>query len=76
MTEPEAGSDLTSLSTKLVEDGDSYRLNGRKVFISGGGEASHYFVYCRFGDVPGYKGIGAVVLEKGTPGFRSGSRRS
>ncbi len=74
MTEPEAGSDLTSLSTKLVEDGDCYRLNGRKVFISGGGEASHYLVYSRFGDVPGYKGIGAVVVEKGTPGFTFGKQ--
>ena len=74
MTEPEAGSDLTSLSTKLVENGDSYTLNGRKVFISGGGEASHYLVYSRFGDVPGYKGIGAVVVEKGTPGFTFGKQ--
>jgi butyryl-CoA dehydrogenase len=74
MTEPEAGSDLTSLSTKAVEDGDCYRLNGRKVFISGGGEASHYFVYCRFGDVPGYKGIGAVLVEMGSPGFTFGKQ--
>jgi alkylation response protein AidB-like acyl-CoA dehydrogenase len=74
MTEPEAGSDLTSLSTKLVEDGDGYLLNGRKVFISGGGEASHYLVYCRFGDVPGYKGIGGVIVEKGAPGFSFGKQ--
>jgi alkylation response protein AidB-like acyl-CoA dehydrogenase len=74
MTEPEAGSDLTSLSTRLAEDGDGYLLNGRKVFISGGGEASHYLVYSRFGDVPGYRGIGAVVLEKGTPGFTFGKQ--
>ena len=74
MTEPEAGSDLTSLSTKLVEDGDGYSLNGRKTFITGGGEASHYFVYCRFGDVPGYKGIGGVIVEKGTPGFTFGKQ--
>ena len=74
MTEPEAGSDLTALSTKLLEDGDGYRLNGRKVFISGGGEASHYLVYSRFGDVPGYKGIGAVVVEKGAPGFTFGKQ--
>jgi butyryl-CoA dehydrogenase len=74
MTEPEAGSDLTSLSTKLVEDGDGYRLNGRKVFISGGGEASHYLVYCRFGDVSGYKGIGGVIVEKGAPGFSFGKQ--
>jgi len=74
MTEPEAGSDLTSLKTKAVEDGDCYRLNGRKVFISGGGEASHYLVYCRFGDVPGPKGIGGLILEKGTPGFTFGKQ--
>ena len=74
MTEPEAGSDLTSLSTKLVEDGDGYLLNGRKTFISGGGEASHYLVYCRFGDLPGYKGIGAVIVEKGAPGFTFGKQ--
>ena len=42
MTEPEAGSDLTSLKTRLDDKGDHYLLNGRKVFISGGGEASHY----------------------------------
>lgn len=74
MTEPEAGSDLTSLSTRLVEDGNGYSLNGRKVFISGGGEASHYLVYCRFGDLPGYKGIGGVIVEKGAPGFTFGKR--
>jgi alkylation response protein AidB-like acyl-CoA dehydrogenase len=74
MTEPEAGSDLTSLSTKLVEDGDGYLLNGRKVFISGGGEASHYLVYCRFGDVPGYKGIGGVLVERGASGFSFGKQ--
>jgi butyryl-CoA dehydrogenase len=74
MTEPEAGSDLTSLATKLVEDGDGYSLNGRKTFISGGGEASHYLVYCRFGDVPGYKGIGGVIVEKGAPGFTFGKQ--
>ncbi len=74
MTEPEAGSDLTSLSTKLVEDGDGYLLNGRKTFISGGGEASHYFVYCRFGDLLGYRGIGGVIVERGTPGFTFGKQ--
>jgi alkylation response protein AidB-like acyl-CoA dehydrogenase len=72
MTEPEAGSDLTSLRTTVVEDGDSYLLNGRKIFISGGGEATHYLVYCRFGNIPGPKGIGAVIAEKGMPGFTFG----
>ncbi len=72
MTEPGAGSDLVSLSTKLTPDGDDYILNGRKAFITGGGEASHYFVYCRFGDKPGYGGIGGVLVEKDAPGFSFG----
>ena len=74
MTEPEAGSDLTSLSTKLIEDGDGYLLNGRKTFITGGGEASHYLVYSRYGDTPDYKGIGAAIVEKGAPGFTFGKQ--
>ncbi len=74
MTEPEAGSDLTSLSTKAVDDGDSYVLNGRKVFITGGGHASHYMVYTRFGDTKGYKGIGGLLVEKGMPGFSFGKQ--
>ncbi|MBP7764920.1 MAG: acyl-CoA dehydrogenase family protein [Deltaproteobacteria bacterium] len=74
MTEPEAGSDLTSLATKAVEDGDSYILNGRKVFITGGGHASHYMVYTRFGDISGYKGIGGILVEKGLPGFTFGKQ--
>ena len=72
MTEPEAGSDLTSLASKLVEDGDRYILSGRKTFITGGGHASHYLVYARFGNTPGHKGIGGVLVEKGMPGFSFG----
>ncbi len=74
MTEPEAGSDLTSLSTILEKKDGHYVLNGRKSFITGGGMASHYLVYTRFGDVKGYKGIGGVIVEKGTPGFSFGKQ--
>ncbi|MBU1672300.1 MAG: acyl-CoA dehydrogenase family protein [Actinobacteria bacterium] len=74
MTEPEAGSDLTSLSTTLTADGGDYVLNGRKIFITGGGHASHYLVYARYGDIMGYKGIGAVLVEKDTPGFTFGEQ--
>ncbi|MBN2284546.1 MAG: acyl-CoA dehydrogenase family protein [Deltaproteobacteria bacterium] len=74
MTEPEAGSDLTSLSTRAEDAGDHYVLNGRKTFITGGGEASHYLVYTRFGEVPGYKGIGGLLIEKGMPGFTFGKQ--
>ncbi len=74
MTEPEAGSDLTSLSTVAEDKGDHYLLNGRKCFITGGGEASHYMVYTRFGETKGYKGIGGILLEKGMPGFTFGKQ--
>ncbi len=74
MTEPEAGSDLTALTTHAVEDGDSYILNGKKCFITGGGHASHYMVYTRFGDIKGYKGIGGLLVEKGMPGFTFGKQ--
>jgi butyryl-CoA dehydrogenase len=74
MTEPEAGSDLTSLSTRAVDKGDHYVLNGRKSFITGGGHASHYMVYTRFGEAKGYKGIGGLIVEKGMPGFSFGKQ--
>ncbi|NLA27656.1 MAG: acyl-CoA dehydrogenase, partial [Firmicutes bacterium] len=74
MTEPEAGSDLTALDTKAVEDGDYYILNGSKSFVTGGGHASHYMVYTRFDDIKGYRGIGALIVEKGMPGFTFGKQ--
>ncbi len=74
MTEPEAGSDLTSLSTTAVEHGDTYILNGRKAFITGGGYASHYMIYSRFDNIPGYKGIGGLIVEKDMPGFTFGKQ--
>ena len=74
MTEPEAGSDLTSLSTHAVEDGEFYILNGRKTFITGGGHASHYMVYTRFGDIKGYKGIGGLLIQHGLSGFTFGKQ--
>ncbi len=76
MTEPEAGSDLTALSTTVEDRGDHLVLNGRKSFITGGGHASHYLVYTRFGDTLGYKGIGGVIVEKGMPGFTFGKQES
>ena len=76
MTEPEAGSDLTSLVTHVEDKGDHLLLNGKKVFTTGGGHASHYMVYTRFDDTPGHKGIGAVIAEKGMPGFTFGKQEN
>lgn len=74
MTEPEVGSDLTSLQTTVEDKDDHLLLNGRKSFITGGGHASHYLVYCRFGEKPGYKAIGAVIAEKDMAGFSFGKQ--
>jgi alkylation response protein AidB-like acyl-CoA dehydrogenase len=69
MTEPEAGSALTDLSTAASEDGDEYILNGTKHWITGAGEREYTLVYARFGDVAGPKGIGAILVHCDTPGF-------
>ncbi|NIJ33281.1 acyl-CoA dehydrogenase family protein [Sphingomonas oligoaromativorans] len=72
MSEPDAGSALTDLKTKGVVKGDRLILNGTKRWCSGGGHADAYLVYCRLSDDPGPKAIGAVVVEKGMPGFGFG----
>ncbi|MDI6616889.1 MAG: acyl-CoA dehydrogenase family protein, partial [Syntrophaceae bacterium] len=69
MTEPEAGSALTDLTTRAVLDGDHYVLNGQKRFITGGGYSDYYMVYVRMSDAKGAKGIGGIVVEKDSPGF-------
>lgn len=74
MSEPNAGSALTDLSTRGVIDGDSVVLNGQKRWCSGAGHAGGYLVYCRLADKPGAAGIGAVYIEKDTPGLSFGKR--
>ena len=69
MSEPEAGSAATELRTTAAEDGDVYVLNGSKIFISGGDHADIFVTYARFGQGQGSKNIGALVVERGTPGF-------
>lgn len=74
MTEPEAGSALTDLSTRAVLNGDFYVVNGQKRFCSGGGESNAYMVYVRLSEQRGSKGIGGLIIEKGTPGFSFGKQ--
>jgi alkylation response protein AidB-like acyl-CoA dehydrogenase len=76
MTEPEAGSALTDLSTRAVLKGDHYIVNGQKRFISGGGDSDYYMVYVRLGEAKGAKGIGGIVVEKGSPGFTFGKQEA
>lgn len=73
LTEPGAGSDAASLTTKARRDGDHYVLDGSKAFISGGGVSDIYVCMVRTGG-PGPKGISCLVVEKGTPGLSFGAQ--
>jgi alkylation response protein AidB-like acyl-CoA dehydrogenase len=73
MSEADAGSALTDLKTRARILDDRVVLNGVKRWCSGGGHADGYLVYARFSDAPGAKGIGAVYVEKGAPGFSFGA---
>lgn len=72
MSEPGAGTALTDLTTRGAVDGDHVTINGTKRWCSGGGHSDAYLVYTRLSDAPGAKGIGAVLVEKGTPGLSFG----
>jgi alkylation response protein AidB-like acyl-CoA dehydrogenase len=74
ISEPDAGSAATDMKTKAALDGDEYVINGNKRWISGGGHASHYLLYCRLSDEPGAKGIGALIVDKDTPGVSFGAQ--
>jgi len=71
VTEPSGGSDVANLQTRAVRDGDCYRVNGSKTFITSGVRADFYTVAVRTGD-PGFGGISLLLIEKGTPGFTVG----
>ena len=69
LTEPAHGSDLTYLETTAVPDGDDFVINGSKRFITGAPENELYAVFARFDGIPGAKGIGCLIVEKGTDGL-------
>jgi len=73
ISEPDAGSAATDMRTTAKVNNGTVVVNGNKRWISNGGEADQYVVYCRLSDAPGAKGIGAVVVDKGTPGFSFGA---
>ena len=72
LTEPQAGSNAAALQTKAVQKGDTYVLNGTKAWITNGGAADAAIVYVNTDPAKGEKGITAIVVEKGTPGFKVG----
>jgi butyryl-CoA dehydrogenase len=72
LTEPQAGSNAAALATKAVRKGDKYVINGAKAWITNGGAADAAIVYVNTQPEKGEKGITALVVEKGTPGFAVG----
>ena len=69
LTEPNAGSDAGGTETTAEDKGDHYLLNGEKIFITNGGEASTYVVFAVTTPGIGTKGISAFIVEKGWEGF-------
>ncbi len=74
LTEPHAGSDVLSMTTEAVPDGDQWTLNGRKKFISQAGDASIYTVFAKTDPGQGSRSLSAFIVEQGTPGFDDSQR--
>ena len=70
-TEPGSGTDLASLRTSAVLDGDEWVINGNKVFTSGANQADFIWLACRTDpDLPKHKGISIILVPTSSPGFR------
>lgn len=76
LSEPEAGSDATSQHTTAIDMGDHYLLNGTKNWITNGNSASTYLVIAQTDVAKGHKGINALIVEKGMPGFTVGLKEN
>jgi len=76
LSEPEAGSDATSQKTTAIDKGDHYLLNGTKNWITNGNSASVYLVIAQTDVAKGHKGINALIVEKGMPGFVVGPKEN
>ena len=72
LTEPNAGSDAGAATTKAVKVGDDYIINGTKCFITGGAHADFVLVFALTDPSKGLKGLSAIIVPKGTPGFSIG----
>ncbi|MGH3661362.1 MAG: acyl-CoA dehydrogenase family protein [Micromonosporaceae bacterium] len=69
LSEPQGGSDAAALQTKAVLDGDGYRVDGTKAWITHAGVADFYNIFCRTGG-PGPKGISCLLADADNPGIQ------
>jgi len=74
ITEPGAGSDAASLQSSARREGDSYLINGNKIFITSGGEADLYLVMAKTDKTKGAQGVSSFLIEKNNPGFTFGKK--
>jgi alkylation response protein AidB-like acyl-CoA dehydrogenase len=74
LSEAGAGSDAFALSARAVEDGDSYLLNGRKLWITNAAEAGLFLVFASVNPEAGYRGITCFLVERGFEGFQVGKK--
>jgi alkylation response protein AidB-like acyl-CoA dehydrogenase len=69
-TEPGAGTDLASLTTRAVRDGDHYVVNGQKIFTTGGHDADYVWLACRTDpEAPRHKGLSILIVDTADPGY-------
>jgi hypothetical protein len=69
-TEPEAGTDLAALKTRAVRDGDTYVVNGQKIFTTGAHDADYIWLACRTDpDAPRHRGMSILIVDTADPGF-------
>ena len=74
LSEPNSGSDAFALASRAVEDGDSYRLTGTKLWITNGAEAGIFIIFANINPEAGYRGITAFLVERDSPGFQVGKK--
>ena len=74
ISEPDSGSDAFALASRAVEDGDSYRLTGTKLWITNGAEAGLFIIFANINPEAGYRGITAFLVERDSPGFQVGKK--
>ncbi|HKS29949.1 MAG TPA: acyl-CoA dehydrogenase [Pyrinomonadaceae bacterium] len=76
LSEAGSGSDAFAMQTRAVDGGDSYILNGRKLWITNGLEAEIFIVFANANPEAGYRGITAFIVEKGFEGFSVGKKEN
>ncbi len=74
LSEAASGSDAFALETRALEDGDSYLLNGQKLWTTNGAEAGIFIIFATLNRELGYKGVTAFLVERESPGFTVGKK--